>query len=211
MARTCSIDARPGLIGRTVSAQAARPHGLLGRSLGRLWVRETAATNDRAIELLDPRTGEDVLEIGCGPGRALAKIAERGARVTGVDPSEVMFAQALRRNRAAVNDGRVRVLLAESGTLPVVSPSFDAVLAIHTIYFWRDLAGGLREAHDVLRAGGRIVIGYRAAETGRPRRLDPAVYRIPTTGQLGDALVSAGFSETTVHQDGHVSIAVAQA
>ena len=52
MARQCSIDRRPGLVGRAVSAQASRPHGLLGRALGHLWVRETAAVNDRAIELL---------------------------------------------------------------------------------------------------------------------------------------------------------------
>lgn len=211
MTRTCSIDARPGLLGRTVSAQAARPHGLLGRSLGHLWVHETAAINDRAVELLDPHPGEHVLEIGCGPGRALAEIAERGGVVTGVDPSEVMVVQAQRRNRAAVTAGRVRVLLGESGALPVEGQSFDAVLAIHTIYFWQDLAGGLREAHNALRPGGRIVIGHRPAERGRPRRLDPAVYRIPTTGQLDDALGSAGFTNTSIHEDGHVSIALARA
>lgn len=209
MARTCSIDARPGILGRTVSAQAARPHGLLGRSLGRLWIHETAAINDRAVEILDPHPGQHVLEIGCGPGRALAEIAERGGLVTGVDPSPVMVVQAQRRNRAAVNDGRVRVLLGESGTLRVERKSFDAVLAIHSIYFWRDLASGLREAHEALRPGGRIVIGYRPAERGRLRRLDPAVYRIPTTGQLEDALGSAGFTRISIHVEGHVSITVA--
>jgi hypothetical protein len=54
MARSCSIDARPGPFGRAVSAQAARPHGVLGRALGHLWIRETAEVNDRAIDLLDP-------------------------------------------------------------------------------------------------------------------------------------------------------------
>lgn len=173
MARRCSIDARPGLLGRTVSAQAAHPHGLLGRSLGRLWVHETAAINNTAIDLLAPRPEEHVLEIGCGPGQALTKIAERGARATGIDLSQVMVTQARRRNAAAIEAGQVHVLLGESGSLPVEGRSFDAVMAIHTIYFWRDLTDGLREALSVVRPGGRIVIGYRPADRGRPRRLDP--------------------------------------
>jgi SAM-dependent methyltransferase len=209
MARQCSIDRRPGLLGRTVSAQAARPHGLPGRALGHLWVRETAAVNDRAIELLNPSPGDSVLEIGCGPGRAVAELARRGARVTGVDPSSVMIAQARRRNHAATSSGRVRLMIGESGSLPVSGESFDAALAIHTIYFWPDLEGGLREIRGLLAPGSRIGIGIRPAERGRPRRLDPMVYRIPTSGQLVEALHAAGFVDTSVHDVSTAVIALA--
>ena len=209
MARQCSIERRPGPLGRTVSAQASRPHGPLGRALGPLWVRETAAINDRAIALLDLAPGESVLEIGCGPGRAVAELARRGVRVTGADPSPVMIAQARRRNRATVENGQVRLVTAGSGALPALAAPVDAVLAVHTIYFWPDLEAGLGEAAGLLAPGGRIAIGWRPAERGRPRRLDPAVYRIPTSDRLAEALRSAGFAEPTGYDVGGAAVMVA--
>lgn len=210
MARQCSIDRRPGPIGRSISAQASRPHGLLGRALGHLWIRETAAINDRAIELLDLSPGESALEIGCGPGRAVAELAGLGVRVTGTDASPVMVAQAQRRNRAAIDSGQVQVLLAESGALPKPAEPIDAVLAVHTIYFWSDLDAGLREVAALLAPGGRVAIGLRPAERGRPRRLDPAVYRIPTSAQLTKALEAAGFTNATVHDVGQAAVVLAR-
>jgi SAM-dependent methyltransferase len=211
MARQCSIDARPGPLGRTVSAQAARPHGPVGRALGHLWVRETAAINDRAIELLGPVPGSRVLEVGCGPGRAVAELARRGAQVVGIDPSPVMIAQARQRNRAAVTAGQVNLLVGAVGSLhETLSGDVDAVLAIHTIYFWPDLSLGLAELHGVLAPGGRIAIGFRPAERGRPRRLDPAIYRIPTTARLTEDLAAAGFVDMQVHDAGSAAIVTAR-
>ena len=43
-----------------------------------IWIRETAAVNDVAIDLLDAKAGERVVEIGCGPGRALGSASRRG-------------------------------------------------------------------------------------------------------------------------------------
>jgi SAM-dependent methyltransferase len=200
MTRQCGIDRRPGPIGRAVSAQAARPHGLLGWALGRLWVHETAALNDKAIALLDPAPGEAVLDLGCGPGRAVAAIAERGARVTGIDPSPVMISQARHRNRAAVASGQVQLHTGDAESLPAPYATIDAALTVHTLYFWPDLLAGLREIHRVLVPGGRLAIGLRPAERGLQRRLDPVVYRGPTTDRLLDALHSTGFEDTTVHE-----------
>lgn len=208
MARQCSIDRRPGLLGRTVSAQAARPHGLLGRALGHLWIRETAAINDRATELLELTPDDSVLEIGCGPGRSVAEMARIGARVTGVDPSPVMVAQARRRNRSTIASGQVQVLNGAVGSLP--TEPVDAVLAIHTIYFWPDLTTAFREVRALLAPGGRIGIGFRPAERGRPRRLDPQIYRIPTSAQLTQALQAAGFIDLTIHEAAQAVVVVAR-
>lgn len=203
MTRHCSIQRRPGPVGRALSAQAARPRGLLGRALGRLWVTETAAVNDRALALLDVAAGERVLEIGFGPGRAIGELAARGARVTGVDASSAMLAAGRRRNAAAVEAGQVNLLVGDVAALPLPDAAVDAVLAVHTLYFWPDLADGLREIRRVLVVGGRVVLAFRAAEHGLPRRLDPAVYRVPTTEHARHALRGAGFDEITLELDPH--------
>src|SRR5687768_6154786 len=46
------------------------------------------------IELLDPKSGERVLDVGCGTGQLTATIAERGAHVLGIDRSPEMVEQA---------------------------------------------------------------------------------------------------------------------
>lgn len=85
-----------------LSRQAAHPHGLGGRLIGRLWVRETATVNDAAVELLAPAPGESILEIGFGPGRTVGLLADRSASVTGVDVSEEMLRLATRRNATLI-------------------------------------------------------------------------------------------------------------
>jgi ubiquinone/menaquinone biosynthesis C-methylase UbiE len=120
-----------------------------------------------------------------------------------------MIAAARRRNRVAIDAGTVRLLIGDAGSVPAPDASYQAALAVHTIYFWPDLDAGLREAHRVLVPGGRVAIGFRPAERGRPRRLDPVVYRIPTTIQLIEALSVAGFVAPIVHQVGSAAIVMA--
>jgi Methylase involved in ubiquinone/menaquinone biosynthesis len=171
--------------------------------MGRVWVSETAAANDRAITLLAVAPGDRVLEIGFGPGRAVSQLAVAGAHVTGVDASPVMLAQARRRNAAALRAEQVELLTGHAGALPLPDATVDAVLAVHTLYFWADLTGGLRETRRVLAPSGRVVLAFRAAEDGVRPRFDPAVYRVPTTRALQRALDTAGFETSTVERDPH--------
>jgi ubiquinone/menaquinone biosynthesis C-methylase UbiE len=52
------------------------------------------------LDLLEPQIGEDVLDVGCGPGYLACEIAQRvgdSGAVHGVDPSQSMLAAAARR------------------------------------------------------------------------------------------------------------------
>jgi arsenite methyltransferase len=113
-------------IGRYLSRQAARPHGPIGRLLARIWLRETAAVNDVAVDLLAPAAGERICEIGFGPGRTLARLAAAGADVASVDTSPTMLATAARRNAAHLAAGRIHLYHGDGTTLPVADHSFEA-------------------------------------------------------------------------------------
>lgn len=208
--RACPVDRRPwparaaARLGRPVwgflSRQAARPHGPVGAVLARLWVVETAAVNDIAVDLLAPAAGETVLEIGFGPGRSLGRLAAAGAHVAGVDVAPAMLGVAARRNADLVAAGRLDLHLGDGTTLPLPDRDVDAVLAVHTIYFWPDPPTTLTEVARVLRRGGRLVLAFRAGEHPMPGRLDPSVYRIPTTEQVTGWLHAAGFTDVRAHQ-----------
>lgn len=217
--RQCSLDQRPWPqraatavtkpVSSYLSRQAARPRGLGGRVIGRLWVAETAAVNDAALRLLAPRPGEDVLEIGFGPGRTLGLLAERGATVIGVDVSEQMRHMARRRNADLVRSGRLALPHSDGVALPVGDASVDAVLSVHNIYFWSDPEHTLAEIARVLRPGGRVLIVFRAGEHPLPKRLDPTVYREVTTQHLLAWLERAEFTDAEAHRPGDVASTLA--
>jgi ubiquinone/menaquinone biosynthesis C-methylase UbiE len=172
---------------------------LPGRLLARLWITETAAVNDVAFDLLAPAAGQRVLEIGFGPGRTLGRIAAAGAEAVGVDVSDTMLAAASGRNAAAIAAGHIELWHGDGTTLPVPDNGVDAVLGVHTVYFWPDPPATLADAVRVLRPGGRIVLALRTADHPLPRRFDRTVYRVPTTVQAVGWLRDAGFVDIEVH------------
>lgn len=204
-ARTCPLERRP-LPQRVASAitrplthylsrQAAHPHGLGGRLIGRLWIRETAKINDAAIALLAPATGESILEIGFGPGRTVGLLADRSAKVIGVDVSDEMLRLATRRNATLIDAQRVALAVSDGTRLSLENDSVDAVLSVHNVYFWHDPDTTINEIARVLRPGGRVLLVFRGAEHPLPGRLDRSVYRAVTTHDAIGWLESAGFSE----------------
>jgi ubiquinone/menaquinone biosynthesis C-methylase UbiE len=124
-------ESPPGLF-----AQFGRPSGLLGRLAG--WLMARTDADDRwVVDLLDVRPADRVLEIGFGPGIAIALLAERttAGLVAGVDPSDVMAQQARRRSRAAVQAGRVVLCQGSATALPYADARFTKACAIHAVYF----------------------------------------------------------------------------
>lgn len=196
-------------IGGYLSRQAARPHGPAGRLLGWNWIRETASVNDIAFDLLAPAGGERILEIGFGPGRTLGRLAAAGAEVVGVETSPTMIAAAGRRNAAHIGAGRVHLERGDGITVPLPDRSVDAVVSVHTIYFWPDPSGTLTDIARVLRPGGRLVLAFRPGDEPWPARFDPQVYRVPTTSRATQWLDAAGFADVRVERrNGPASSAV---
>lgn len=104
--------------------------------------RENRRINGEAVERLDVRPHDRVLEVGFGGGIGLrALLAREPTIVAGIDISKEMVAQARRRFRKELDEGR---LVVERGSVSDISfedHAFDRVLSVHTIYFWPDNRG----------------------------------------------------------------------
>jgi ubiquinone/menaquinone biosynthesis C-methylase UbiE len=113
--------------------------------------RETAAANEAAVEPLELRPADHVLEVGFGHGATIARVAAAvsGGLVAGVDPSDEMYRMAARRNRSAIEAGRVELGRVTAEALPCPDAAFEKVLAVHTVYFWASLVPPLREIRRV--------------------------------------------------------------
>ena len=158
---------KPELIAR----QSRRPSGWLGEIVARVMTFETEPANLIAVQELAAQPEEAILEIGCGHGRTLARLAEAHcAFLAGIDPSEVMVRLARKRMRRWIDAGRADVSLGSSAKIPHADGRFDAVFAVHVIYFWSEpLAGTAAAAAPWLGRGssGRRP-RRRGASRGRP-------------------------------------------
>jgi SAM-dependent methyltransferase len=143
-----------------LAAPFAHPQGVLGRLAARLMLATNGPLGDWAMELLALQPAERVLEVGFGPGELVRRMIQRVPRlfVAGVDPSELMVAQASARNAGAIAWGQAVLRLGSADQLPYPDASFDKAVTVNSIQFWPDMTQGLREVGRVLRPGGRLVI-----------------------------------------------------
>jgi ubiquinone/menaquinone biosynthesis C-methylase UbiE len=116
--------------------------------------------NGWVVSLLDVGPDDRVLEIGFGPGVAIAALARAGAgHVYGVDHSAVMLRQASRRNAAAIRAGRVTLVEAPVDQLPAaLDGPFDVILAVNSLGFWPAPVEQLADLRRRLAPGGRIAV-----------------------------------------------------
>ena len=140
------------------------------------------------------RSGDRVVDVGCGPGRFLREAAERGAEAVGVEPSGQMRRVAGWRTPGALS-GRVRVVDGTAERIPLGDGSATVVWAVASFHHWTDPEAGLAEVHRVLQPGGRVLIAERLARPGGWFR------HHALTWEQGQDLVAqaerAGFSDVT--------------
>jgi SAM-dependent methyltransferase len=174
--------------------QFGKPSGPLGVLVGFVMrVRPSnRLRNARTVDLLDIRPEDRVLEVGFGPGLAVARAAElaTAGKVVGIDHSELMLRQARRRNARAIRAGRVELLLGSADALPRFDDRFDKVMAVNVYMFWGDpvsVLGGLRQ---VMNAGGVLAL------TLQPRRRGATADDTRAAAErMSASLRAAGFDE----------------
>jgi ubiquinone/menaquinone biosynthesis C-methylase UbiE len=185
---------------RTILMRAfGRPRGILGRLGGVIMARTNVRCGVWASDLLQIRPGDNVLEIGFGPGAVvqhLSTLVQTG-HVAGVDPSGEMVEQARARNTDAIQGGHIDLRQGSVEDLPFDDDRFDRALAINSMQVWPDAAAGLREIRRGLKPGGLIALGF-TPYSGQPR------------SGLTEALGAAGFSAARIVDSGHGFCAVAQ-
>lgn len=157
------------------------------------------------LELLGPVEDQMLLDIGCGDGALSAVLAQRGARVTGLDANAAMVAAA--RRRAESEAVPLMLLKGKGETLPFRRDAFDVVLAVESLCFIQDAAQAIAEMARVLKPGGRLVIGDlgRWSLWAMQRRirglLGNRVCRAATfrsAAELGSSIEAAGLEVTAV-------------
>ena len=114
--------------------------------------------------------GKRVLDVGCGGGRTVSKLAAMAAqgKVYGVDYSDESVAATKRTNARWIELGRVEIRHGSVSELPFPDGMFDLVTAVETHFWWPNLPGDMREVFRVTKPGGMLALiaeVYKGANT----------------------------------------------
>jgi demethylmenaquinone methyltransferase/2-methoxy-6-polyprenyl-1,4-benzoquinol methylase len=138
-------------VGEVFSSVARRydlMNDLMSGGMHRLW-------KDRFVARVKPRPGEQILDMAGGTGDVAFRMAKRGAHVTVADINADMLEVGRERaERRALTGLEWKVENAEK--LSFADASFDAYTIVFGIRNVTDIPAALREAHRVLKRGGRF-------------------------------------------------------
>lgn len=183
---------------RDAVGQGRQPRGAAGSVTG--WVFAHRPSNRRrnawVVGLLDVQPADRVLELGFGPGIAVAELVRAGAgHVYGADHSGVMLRQASKRNAAAIRAGRVTLVDAPVDRLPpALDGPFDAILTVNSLGFWPEPVERLAELRRRLAPGGRMAIASQPRTPGATADTSRNAAR-----EIETLLRDAGFTQTSTH------------
>lgn len=117
------------------------------------------------LNLLSIQPGEDVLDLGCGPGHITKKIAQiTEGTVMGIDISQGMIEQAISSN-SELSNLRYSVMDAENFELPM---NFNVIVCNSTFQWFKNPEQVLIRCFNALKQGGRIGIQAPATQLYSP-------------------------------------------
>ncbi len=153
------------------------------------------------LQLLDPQSGEDILDLGCGTGYLTYRITTRGAQVVGIDQSCSMIEQASR------SYPDLNFAVADAKSLEITE-KFDAVFSNAVLHWIKPPENVISAIQQALKPGGRFVAEFggkgniETIATGINQALDEAGYSehkalnpwyFPSIAQYGVLLEQHGF------------------
>jgi ubiquinone/menaquinone biosynthesis C-methylase UbiE len=150
--------------------QCSKPTGWLGRFT--LWRMNSSHSKltDWGLEHISIENHHTVLDVGCGGGRTVSKLAAIATqgKVYGIDYSCESVAATKRTNAQWIDLGRVEVRHTSVSQLPFPDGMFDIVTAVETHFWWPNLPSDMCEVFRVLKPGGTLIFIaeiYKGANT----------------------------------------------
>jgi len=138
---------RVGTVFSSVARRYDLMNDLMSGGMHRLW-------KDRFVSRVKPRSGEAILDMAAGTGDVAFRLARRGARVTVADINRDMLKVGQQRGEA--EDLQLGWKVENAEALSFADASFDAYTIVFGIRNVTDIPAALKEAHRVLKRGGRF-------------------------------------------------------
>ena len=108
---------------------------------------------ENVLDLLEPKLGENILDLGCGTGQLTEKIARNGTEVMGIDSSQNMI------EKARQNYPDLQFNVADARNFQI-DRTFDAVFSNATLHWVPEADAVIDRVYQILKSGGRFVAEF---------------------------------------------------
>lgn len=193
------------VVGVYLARQVRKPSKWIGQPFAWMMNRSHSNLTDWGLQHVQIEKNFNVLDIGCGGGRTIQKLAAiaREGKVYGVDYAQGSVAASRNKNAVAISAGRVNIQQGSVSQLPLADNTFDLATAIETQYYWPDLPNDMREVLRVLRPGGTLLIIAETYKGGRGSQLTAPIMRL-----LGSSSLSAEDQRDLFTKAGYVDVQI---
>jgi ubiquinone/menaquinone biosynthesis C-methylase UbiE len=186
--------------------QMRRPGRFVGRLFARGMNKSHSRLTDWGLQHVALRKDAVVLDVGCGGGATIEKLARTADKVYGIDYAAGSVGEARAHNAQLIEAGRVQIQQASVSALPFAENTFDAVTAVETQYYWPDLENDMREVLRVLKPGGMFTVIAETYKGGRTDKLQWPVMALLGSSHLSaddqrNLFARAGYTDTQVYEE----------
>jgi SAM-dependent methyltransferase len=143
---------------KRILVQSKKPSGWFGRFLARGMNYGHSGLTKWGLGFIDIKSDIDVLDIGCGGGKTVNKLAgiTTDGKVVGIDYSPDAVVVARKKNRALINEGRVEIYQEAVSSMRFSNDIFGLITAFESHYFWPDFRNDLKEVHRLMKQWTRL-------------------------------------------------------
>ena len=144
----------------TEAGNPRKPEGEAGKMMIERMNESHAEMTAWALDKLELKPTDTVLDVGCGGGAALKRLSGRidGGRLYGIDYSEVSVAASKELNKADIDSGKMEIHQGSVSKMPFEDNMFDAIITVESYYFWPDLEEDMKEVFRILKEGGTFML-----------------------------------------------------
>ena len=182
--------------------QLRKPSGFMGKKVGNKMNAVNAFMYNETVECMKLQPNDNILEIGYGNGKLFHKIfsVTDGIKISGIDYSKKMYAEACRNNKDAVAAGRLDLYFGNSNNLSFADNSFNKIFCINVIYFWDNPPKHLQEIKRVLKTGGLFYTTIRIKEDMLKMPFTKNGFTLYSAGEWKNILEENNFSVTEIRK-----------
>lgn len=142
-----------------IGNQFRKPRGFWGRIISFSMKKNNRFPYYKIVQELEIKQNDRVLEIGFGPGIGINMICKNfNCSVTGIDFSELMFREALLRNKRYIDNHKLVLNFGDYLDFKFPVESFDKIFFINVIYFWNNIEKPFIKIKDELKQNGMSYI-----------------------------------------------------
>ena len=136
-----------------------KPQGKLGNIQLKSMNKEHTPVSLWGLKHLNIKSDDVILDVGCGGGINVKRMAKSAKKVYGIDYSIESVKLSKEVNEKLIDEGKVEIIEGNVKSLPFEDNTFDIVTAFETVYFWPDIEKCFAEVKRVLKPGGIFLIG----------------------------------------------------